>query len=344
MEWYDRYKPQLTRVYGNAMEAIASFPPPLNETGLTYAAKFDPVDKDGGKDYICTLLPFWMQDSASLSDEQCGQLALANVYGMLYFFIQDDVMDSNVAGGDWKIQLALGNMLQLEMFRIFRGLFPSDSPFWRYYDGYARIWADSVVNEGRGNYFLTNPLLTAGKAGPVKISVVGALLLHDSQGELGKTLKVSESTLAERIAATEEAVDITLMTLQMLDDWADWEEDLADGSYNGLLAMIAAGIDSAVVSDSTARDFQPGYNSTALSKERIEAAIYVRGCMKPYAEIAVRYHGQLLANPFAPPDLVAFNLYMLESLHRIADQLEERKRKLLGGGINLLFAGLQQAH
>ncbi|QNK59097.1 hypothetical protein [Paenibacillus sp. PAMC21692] len=323
MEWYERYKSRIRNVFGQALETIGRFPPPLHELGITYAEKFNPANQDGGKDYICTLLPYWMKEKAEISEEQCGQLALANVYGMLYFFIQDDVMDSKVAGGDWKSQLALGSLLQQEMFRIFRALFPSDSPFWRYYDGYVRTWADSVISEGRGNYFLTNPLLTSGKAAPVKISAVGALLLGPG---------ASSASTEEWISLTDEAIDIALMTLQMLDDWADWEEDLTDGSYNGLLAMIVAGREGALSDESV-----PSYNTEGLTKERIEAAIYVRGCMQPYADIAKGYHDRLSDNLCAPPELVAFNLHMVECLHAIAARHEDRKRKQLGGGINLLF-------
>lgn len=338
MLWYERYKSRLTCLYGDALDTIAGFPQPLNELGLAYAKKFDPVDNDGGKDYICTLLPYWLQEPASLTDKQCGQLALANIYGMLYFFIQDDVMDSKVASGDWKSQLALGNLLQLEMFRIFRELFPSDSPLWDYYNGYVRAWADSVVNEGNANYFLTNPLLTSGKASPVKVCVAGAWLLA-AEAWLERDCHAQEAGMFEfvrdRIRLTEEAVNTALMTLQMLDDWADWRDDLADGSYNGLLAMIASGRDGIGTASAVSCDI-PVFSTEGLTPERIEAAIYVRGCMKPYAEVAAPYHEQLLTNPYAPPDLVAFNSHLLDSLQEIASQLAERKRKLLGGGINLL--------
>lgn len=366
MLWYERYKSRLKGLFNSALDTIAGFPAPLNELGLAYAKKFDPVDNDGGKDYICTLLPYWLQEPASLTDKQCGQLALANVYGMLYFFIQDDVMDSKVAGDDWKSQLALGNLLQLEMYRVLRELFPSHSPLWDYYNSYVRTWADSVVNEGNGNYFLTNPLRTAGKAGPVKVSVAGAWLLAlDASGERGNSSQEDELILKEKIRYTEEAVDTALMTLQMLDDWSDWREDLTDGSYNGLLAMIATKYDSsssmiargvtaslaegsfverdkATISSDTDEltvgrgEAAISYDTNGLTTERVEAAIYVRGCMQPYAETAVSYHNELLLNPHAPPDLVAFNLHLLDSLRDIANRLAERKRKLLGGGINLL--------
>lgn len=319
MEWYERYKPQLAAIYEEACSGIAEFPPPLNEIGLRYATKFDPVSSGEGKDYICSLLPYWIQDAAGLSDRQCGQLALANVYGMFYFFIQDDVMDSKVAD-DWKEKLALGNLLYLGMFRIFRSLFPSDSTFWSHYERYAAEWADSVVNEGARNFYVHDPLRTAGKAAPVKITVVGAFLLAGTE---------------ERISPAEQAVDLALMTLQMLDDWFDWRQDLEDGSYNGLLAMIAAGTPTGGVIDGEVGPGAAGWQ--APSKEQTESSIYVHGCMREFALIAERSHEELLVLPHGMPQLTGYHRYMANSLLRIADDLDANKRKLLGGGLNLLF-------
>jgi hypothetical protein len=137
VDWYTRYTTELEQVYKEAEDRISIFPLPLNHIGLAYAEKFNPVKHEGRKDYICSLLPFWIKEASGISDSQCKSLALANVYGMLYFFIQDDLMDSTPAA-NWKEQLALGNLLMLEMFRILRELFPSDSQFWNYYHRYVR--------------------------------------------------------------------------------------------------------------------------------------------------------------------------------------------------------------
>ncbi|MCR2803474.1 hypothetical protein [Paenibacillus soyae] len=306
MLWYENYRTRIERVFQTALSRIGEFPPPLHRIGQTYALKFDPTEDDGGgKDYICSLLPYWMQESTGISDEQCERLALANIYGMLYFFIQDDVMD-NAKPEKWKGQLALANLLQTEMLGVFRGLFPSDSPFWSYYDKYVTTWADCVMNEAELDYFTNDPIRTAGKAGPVKLSSTGACLLAGMHAS---------------IPAVEEAVDLTLMTLQMLDDWADWREDLAVGSYNGLLAHCAR------LSE------LPSLSS--LTEERMETQIYVLGCMNAYADIARSNHERLLSLPEAAPDLLDYHAYMADGLARIAEAIESRKRMLMGGGINL---------
>lgn len=308
MDWYNNYKTNLISVFTMAEQQIATFPQPLHTMGLAFADKFNPVKHDSGKDYICTLLPFWIKEWAGINDLQCEQLALANVYGMLYFFIQDEVMDSRQPSGDWKEQLALGNLLLLEMFKVFRTLFPSDSVFWSYYDGYTATWADSVVNENRLNYFVNDLLHTAGKASPVKIASTGALLLTGRE---------------QLIPAMENAVDIALATLQMADDWADWREDFADGSYNGLIAMIAAGRSS---------DAKP------LTEKDIENAIYIRCCMNAYTAIARNNHDKLITLGIEANELIDFHTYILNHLNHIAETIDTNMTMRLKGGFHYFLS------
>ncbi|WP_141502602.1 hypothetical protein [Paenibacillus luteus] len=306
MEWYTRYKEVLEQVYRQAEARITLFPEPLNRIGLAFADKFNPVKHESGKDYICSLLPFWVKEPSGISESECEQLTLANVYGMLYFFIQDDLMD-HAPTSHWKEQLALGNLLMLEMFRVFRGLFPSDSPFWNYYNGYVTTWSDSVINEDRHDYFINSPIRTAGKAGPVKIASTGALLLSGRE---------------DLIEKLESAIDIVLMTLQMSDDYADWKEDLAEGSYNGLLAMIAAE--------------QP--TGTALTEKDAENAIFIRGCMKRYVQLAIDNHKKLIAMEAGASELIDFHGYMVNHLNHVSETIDTNKRLLLKGGFNYFLA------
>ncbi|MFF2886564.1 hypothetical protein [Paenibacillus sp. NPDC057967] len=304
MDWYQRHVNSLSSVFREAQLRIAQFPRPLGDIGHAYAMNYNPLDdSDKGKDYICVLLPYWMQEMTGISDEQCDSLALANIYGMLYFFILDDVMDSTQIK-QVKSQLSLASLLQLEMYALFRELFPSESPFWAYYDRYVTVWADCVVNEAEADYFVHDPIRTAGKAGPVKISAVGACLLAGSE---------------DRIAEVEQSVDLALMTLQMLDDWADWQEDMSEGSYNGLLALVAS---------------ESGLTYSTLTEEAVRSRIYVLGCMNRYADIASRNHDRLMKLGHRIPAIEEYHHYMVSSLRQIADGIETTKRKALGGGIN----------
>ena len=84
----------------------------------------------------------------------------------------------------------------------------------------------------------------AKKASPVKNASTGALLL---------------SNQAHLIPVVTAAVEQTLITLQMLDDWADWEEDLEEGFYNCLLASLRKHLqlstDSAVTPEMVKQQF-----------------------------------------------------------------------------------------
>lgn len=217
----------------------------------------------------------------------------------------------NIPTAKWKEQLALGNLLLLEMFGVFRQLFPSDSPFWSYYDHYVTVWSDSVINEAGQNFFMTSPIRTAGKAGPVKIASTGALLLTGRQKQVEKL---------------EQAIDIVLMTLQMSDDYADWKEDLAEGSYNGLLAMIAAEQNL----------------ERKLTEKDAENAIYIRGCMKRFAQLAAVHHEKLVALDTNAIELVDFHTYLVNHLNQQAETIDTNKRLMLSGGFNYLLVSLEK--
>ncbi|WP_337101016.1 hypothetical protein [Paenibacillus sp. YIM B09110] len=305
MDWYENYKERLTYVYDAAERTIAGFPAPLDQVGLAYADKFHPVKHDKGQNFICMLLPYWMKDVAGITDEQCDKLALTNVYLMLYYFIQDDVMDDGPAS-DVKEKLALGNLLYSEMLSISRTLFPSHSPYWDYYAKYKTIWASSVVNETSNNYFLADPIQIAHKAGPVKIASSGALLLGSKE---------------DLIPTIEEAVDIALMTLQMADDWVDWKEDMLESSYNSLIAMIETSL-------------QP---DVPLTEDIVSTYIYVRCCMNEYVKVARNQHMHLLSLNSQLPELENYNQYILDHLTQTAESIESNRERMKKGGLNYFF-------
>jgi hypothetical protein len=302
------HKPKLAEIYETAKCQISAFPAPLDSFGLRYAELFNPVAHEEGRDYICTLLPFWLREETGITEAQCAELTLANIYGMLYYFIQDDLMDSKVASEGQKEPFALGHLLYHNMLRCFRRLFRSESIFWDFFDKYAKQWADSVVNEASGNYFMTDRLQTSGKAAPLKITVVGACLLGGCP---------------ERISGLEHAVDITLTTLQMLDDWNDWREDLHDGNYNGLLALIAAEYSASPAASGMERASAPWQPP---SLKEAEAAIYIRDCMSRFAEYGEQHHALLLDTKNPPCELIAFHRYMSDGLNAVAEELRSHKK------------------
>jgi len=314
MHWYDPYKSQLEMLYIEAKSIITTFPAPLNELGLLYADKFDPVN-NSGHDYICTLLPFWLQEETGITDEQCRTLAHANIFLMLYFFIQDDVMDGTPSA-KWKPQLAMGNLLYREGLRLLMTLFPSSSSFWVHYDRYLKEWADCVVNENSDNYFIANPIKTAGKASPLKLSVAAAC-------SLGGRI--------DRIASLEQAIELVLMSLQMSDDWFDWREDFQDGSYNGLIAMLVAEREDTAPANEAIIPLPP------ITTHEIETEIYVNGCLNRFVAIVQKNNLLLHDMNLESPHLSSFHKHIVTSLEEIANRITMKRDLMLKGGLNYFF-------
>lgn len=303
MEWLEFYRDDLQAVFEEAEGLIARFPQPLNDKGLEYAAGFHPFLETSKKNHICYLLPLWLSELTGLDKAQLRKLSAANVLAMLYFFLQDDMMDS--PGTRSKHQIPLANLLYMESLRLYRVMFSSESPFWSYMDQYIREWSDSVTNEGVRNVFIMDLGLIAGKASPVKLGSTGALLLAGQES---------------LIPSVSERVNAALVALQMADDWSDWQEDLAEGSYNGLLAMI------------------PDKDSAPLTVESVKRQLYVGGLLESYAQAAAEHRIQSRSAATLIPHLDAFHQSLVDKLQLEAERLKREKRTLLQGGMSYMLS------
>jgi hypothetical protein len=301
MNWLNDHKNQLNLIFTEAKETVRQFPSPLDQLGLAYLAKFDPTHEGSSNNYICYLLPYWMKDICTLPAESFNKLSLANVFVMLYYFIQDDIMDASK--GEHASKLPLANLFHVQFLSIYRELFPSDSPFWDYYETYILEWSKSVTNERQSDYFHEDKFQIAKKASPIKNASTGALLLANQD---------------DPIPVVTIAVEQTLVTLQMLDDWSDWEEDLADGSYNCLIASIRKQLQLSTVD--------------TLTPEMIKQQLYVHDFFADYGKTADSHHKYLLTLPVGMEQLLAFHDSLVQNIHRVAHEIKERRATLVSGG------------
>ncbi|MEW9698234.1 hypothetical protein [Paenibacillus sp. SI8] len=302
MNWFDAYRPQLSEVFSGSEIIISKFPTPLDRLGLDYLAKFDACKEDSTKNYICYLLPFWMEDLAPLPAETIRKLSIANVFVMLYFFIQDDIMDSTTH--EHKAKLPLSNLFYLQFLSIYRELFPPDSTFWIYFEEYIIEWSEAVTNENNANYFIDDIGKVAKKASPIKFASTGALLL---------------SNQPHLIPSTSRAIDQVLVTLQMLDDWADWQEDLKDDAYNCLLAMLSSHLQLAPESQ--------------LSAETVKQYVYVHDFLLHYSQIASSQHQQFIQLDLEIPQLWSFHDSLVNNLLTAANTIKKNRKTLSLGGL-----------
>jgi hypothetical protein len=199
----------------------------------------------------------------------------------------------------------------LEFHNIYSKYFSYHSPFWSYYKQYIVEWAEAVTEEDDHDYFQTDPILIAHKASPLKVAIVGALL-------------VTQCTNSALIVQLEDAVDLVLLTLQMLDDYEDWEKDLKEGSYNCLLSIIQAEL-------RIPRNRRPNV-------EEIKHAIYVQDILIKYAEIAVNHHKQITTIQHYAPDLVLFHNFLSENLIEAGSQIAKDRLLLQNGGLSYWIA------
>ncbi|MFC5649335.1 class 1 isoprenoid biosynthesis enzyme [Paenibacillus solisilvae] len=302
--WKTAAQDELAIVFAEAKAIIASFPAPLGVRGIRYLDKFNPLEANSTNNYICYSLPFWLQDAVFADAESCRRLSLANVFIMLYFFIQDDVMDSAEVHKDWNEQLALSNLFYLSFLNLYRSSFHPCSPFWDYFNTYITDWAVSVATERQVSKEPQNPLRFARKAGPLKLASTGLLLL------------TAQEALIKPVS---EMVDHVLITLQMVDDWADWREDLAEGNENSLLAFLHAELQLAA--------------GEQLTPEQINHALTVETRLDRFAEQALDRHERLLQLGIIQlPHLLAFHQALSQELVQAAQRLQQRKQLQLQGG------------
>lgn len=301
MNWFLAHEKELSDVFAEAEGIISTFPAPLDHLGLSYLATFDGRKEDSTKNYICYLLPYWMKDITELPPESMNKLSLANVFVMLYYFIQDDIMDSSK--GEHKDKLPLANLFHMQFLSIYREMFPAGSPFWSYYETYVTEWSESVSNEQQSDYFHQDIVKVAKKASPVKNASTGALLLANQ---------------AHLIPVVTAAVEQTLITLQMLDDWADWEEDLEEGSYNCLLASMR-------------KQLQLSTDST-VSPEMVKQQLYVHDFLDFYGQIAITHHEQLLDLQISMTQMINFHDSLVQNILKVALEIKENRKMLASGG------------
>lgn len=311
MDWLEPYYDELQLVFDQVNLGTEQFPSSLRQHGLDYIRLFHPLEPNSTKNYICYLLPYWLQPWSGISLSECRRLAIANVWVMLHYFLLDDAMDEQPA--DWKARLALADLCSLAYMEEYRRLFDYDSPFWTAMKRYTATWSEAVTQEDKDDFFAHTPQRIAWKAAPVKLAAAGAYLLGHREDQLVRA---------------EQAIDVVLVTLQMCDDWVDWREDLASGNYNSLLSFLRQKLQ-------TSAD-QP------LTEAQYESALYDRQLHKDFAEIVCAQQRRL--QELQPPSstLIAFHEYLVQDLLTSSSQLTQETRLLTQGGFYYWLSNSRQ--
>ena len=176
-------------------------------------------------------LPGWLGSALGLDASTIADLTLANVFGLAYIKLQDDLLDGEVGEDDRQAALLLSSVLHRKWLLVYTGLFPGDSPFWGYFEQYMTqwvraTWASRQEHSKPWAAWGEEDLLILGHRGaPLKICAAAACLLAQR---------------AELIPQLESALDHLLIGAVLLDHALDWADDLAAGRYNAFVAYASA--------------------------------------------------------------------------------------------------------
>ncbi|ANF95880.1 hypothetical protein [Paenibacillus bovis] len=327
MHWLEDFDRHIHAAFEEAAQRIRQFPAPLNHEGLNYLNGFDIRVKDGIHNYICYLLPFWLERISSLHlaperkehlQQIAQSIAAGNIMGMLHYFIHDDLMDASATAtednGAALIQnlrrlLPLSELLHAEYTGILSRIAGHRPEYWLYRRQYTYDWARAVQHEQHPGHFMNHIPLITGRASPLRLSAVVMLL------EVG---------LPALLPGILQQLDLALLLLQMNDDAADWPEDLRLHNYNCLLSLIHE--------DAALRTDHPPEAFYILDEQTVRHYIYDRNILRHYANLAHEQYVSQLAVPADSLDLLQFCEELVQQLDQLAAAIEASRHLLLEQG------------
>ena len=193
--FYDFYD-DLKEVFERCNKIISKYPEGLKDAGIKNLSKYNVFEENASKNYICYLLSFWVNHQCGLKKEICIEITAANIFMMLFAFIQDDIIDREIEDKDISKMIVLGNLYFSEFMSIYRKVFKNHEKIWDYYDFYMKKWSKSIVDE-QININKKIPLqkdkmvsLISAKAELIKIAVVGICILAKREELLDMYFKV----------------------------------------------------------------------------------------------------------------------------------------------------------
>ena len=133
--------------------ALAAGPPALVEGSPRLLERISPPNWT-----LEWSLPGWLGDVVGLSAALTANLTLANVYGLAYVKLQDDLIDDEVGEGDRQAALLLSAVLQRKWLLAYTGLFPGGSRFWDFFERYVAQW---VAATWRRHHHHPEPFVTS---------------------------------------------------------------------------------------------------------------------------------------------------------------------------------------
>ncbi len=176
-------------------------------------------------------LPRWLGDALSVEPAHSSELVLANVYGLAYIRIQDDLLDGDAPPAERVTAGRLSDALYPAWLAVYRRLLGSEPAFWARFEQYLAQWRQATLASTQPmptslRAFTAADFATLGQRGaPLKVCAAAACILAQRQ---------------EWLPPIEAILDELLIAAVLLDHAVDWRADLAAGRANAFVAYAAA--------------------------------------------------------------------------------------------------------
>lgn len=290
------------------LQRIATYPPALRQPAQARLEDhWSLQQKSPHAFHIAYLLPFWLKEPLTLDRDVCRQVGLSNVFLVLYFMLQDALMDAGPGEGQGHLQ-PLGTFFFLDVMAPYRRLFGSDSAFWGRFEEYIAQWGLSVSWERRWHWRQVSAfeeadlIRLAHKAAAGKIPCAALCMLAGRE---------------EVIGPLERMVDNLMLTFQLMDDLRDWHGDLAQGHFTYFLTRVMA--------------HRSLGQSELLTETDVEKALFAGAVLDEYLELMARYNrlARESVSALDVPYLKAYIALLDQGGGQLREELEARRSELI---------------
>jgi len=249
--------PSFAPIQARYMSAMDALPPGQGVTGQRLLKRISSMNW-----LLEWNLPRWLGEAFDLPTATTRELILANVYGLAYVRLQDDLFDDETEG-EWQETTLLAKALHDRWIEQYRPLFNRTSSFWQHLDNYTGQWLRATLDtDGPGGADLRlgraeSMHWLAERGAPLKVCCVAVSLLAGIEAVMPRLLA---------------GVDHLLAGAVLVDHAGDWQADWMAGRYNALVAFVSP--QSCV---------EPGQQTSCSA---ILQALYLESAARPYFELA----------------------------------------------------------
>lgn len=253
-------------------------------------------------------LPRWLGQAFGLPPEVSEELVLANLYGLAYVRLQDDLVDGEVGGEERETSILLGTALYHMWLIQHVSLLQGQQDFWRCFDEYLGQWLRATMERGGPG----RDELRAGDAGAMRrLAARGALL------KVCCAAACSLDGQEARLESLEAGIDHLLAGAVLVDHAQDWEEDLASGRYNALVTYLVPREQRADEGEDL--------------RQAVLEELYLKDAARPYLGLAQQQFRQALVYVRAAgvPRLMEYLAWAAEQTERYANRMAAEFRDRL---------------